>query len=141
MDEAEIIIARLGLALLPDEGGFFRRTWTAPAAPGARPAGTSIPYLVTPAGFSAMHRLQTDEIWHFHAGDPLALMWLTPARAIERVTLGADIAAGHQPQAVVPGGACPVVRGRARVWRTGRRGAGVWSAARWRRVGMKRNFP
>ncbi|MFZ9681966.1 MAG: cupin domain-containing protein [Cephaloticoccus sp.] len=119
MDEAEIIIARLGLAPLPDEGGFFRRMWTAPTAPGVRPAGTAILYLVTPAGFSALHRLPTDEVWHFHAGDPLALMWLMPGGAIERATLGADIVAGHQPQAVVPVGAWQGARladGAARGW-------------------------
>lgn len=41
MDEAERIIAALGLAPHP-EGGWFRQTWIAEAAPGERPAGTAI---------------------------------------------------------------------------------------------------
>src|SRR3954462_246233 len=65
-------VARL-LALEPlaEEGGFFRRTAESDLIlPGAGRRAYSVIYsLLTPEGFSAMHRLVTDEIWCFHAGD------------------------------------------------------------------------
>src|SRR6185436_19618827 len=54
------LIELLRLEPLPVEGGHFRQTW--------RPdAGTAIYYLLTddPDSFSALHRLPTDEIYHF----------------------------------------------------------------------------
>lgn len=41
------------------------------------------------------------EVWHFHAGAPLALS--IEGRGV--VTLGPDLAAGERPQGVVPAGA------------------------------------
>lgn len=105
MDEAEKIIARLGLAPLPGEGGWFRRTWTGAPESGGRPAGTAIYFLITPTAFSALHRLATDEVWHHYAGDPVELVRLHPgAAAAEIIVLGPDVLAAQQPQAVVPAG-------------------------------------
>ncbi len=43
------------------------------------------------------------EVWHFHAGAPLLLeIAKTKQGPIERITLGADLAAGERPQAAVP---------------------------------------
>jgi uncharacterized protein len=42
------------------------------------------------------------EIWHWHAGAPLALEISQGEGRIARVTLGCDLAAGERPQAVVP---------------------------------------
>lgn len=105
MDEAENIIARLGLQPLPGEGGYYRQTWCAPCESGqARAAASAIYYLITRASFSALHRLAMHETWHFYAGDPARLMLLHAAGGVETVTLGADIPAGEQPQVVVPAG-------------------------------------
>lgn len=106
MDEAAKIIAQFGLQPLPAEGGWFRQTWAAPAAdPDGRPAGTAILYLITRDGFSALHRLRMDEVWHFYAGDPVRLVELDPvARQAMPVQLGANFAADQQPQHVVRGG-------------------------------------
>jgi predicted cupin superfamily sugar epimerase len=107
-DEARRLIAQLSLAPLPHEGGWFRQTWlsTARLADG-RPAGSAIYFLVSPGDFSALHRLKTDEVWLFHAGDPLEHLMLD-ARAgspVVRITrLGSTVAAGEVPQLVVPGG-------------------------------------
>ncbi|RUU15684.1 cupin domain-containing protein, partial [Mesorhizobium sp. M7A.T.Ca.TU.009.01.3.2] len=44
------------------------------------------------------------EVWHFHAGAPLALaMWEEGSAVMEQV-LGIDLAAGERPQIVVPAG-------------------------------------
>jgi predicted cupin superfamily sugar epimerase len=43
------------------------------------------------------------EIWHWHAGAPLRLE-IANGKNVTTVTLGADLLAGEQPQAVVPAG-------------------------------------
>lgn len=104
--EARRVITRFKLQALPREGGFFRQTWAGPAAaPGGRPAGTAILYLMTAEDFSALHLLDTVETWHFYAGDPVELLQLhSDSGRTGSTLLGADWAAGQTPQAVVPAG-------------------------------------
>ncbi|MGY6635009.1 MAG: cupin domain-containing protein [Alkalilacustris sp.] len=101
---AEGIIAALGLRPHP-EGGWYRQTWAAAAAPGARPAGTAILFLLAEGEHSHWHRVDATEIWHFHAGAPLALSMAArdegPAMAHR---LGPDLLAGEMPQLIVPAG-------------------------------------
>lgn len=91
---------------LPREGGYFAPAWTSPErGPDGRALGSAILFLITEADFSALHRLKTDEIWHFHAGDPAELVRLGPGAGSGRtVVLGPDIIGGHASQAVVPAG-------------------------------------
>jgi hypothetical protein len=112
--EAAAIVAALGLVPHPMEGGWFRETYraaeTLPASAlgarhgGARAVSTAIYYLLTPATFSALHRLAADEIFHFYAGDPVEQLRLYPDGRGEIVTIGNDLAAGQRPQALVPRG-------------------------------------
>lgn len=51
-----------------------------------------------------MHRLPTDEIWHFYLGDPVELLLLYPDGRDELVTLGQDLVSGQYVQFVVPAG-------------------------------------
>jgi predicted cupin superfamily sugar epimerase len=108
MTEVEQLIARFGLQRLPAEGGWFARTWTGAIIPtdrGPCPAGTCILYLLTDVDFSALHRLQSDEVWHFHRGDAVELLRLDPATEKGGWTrLGSNFLAGEAPQAVVPAG-------------------------------------
>lgn len=102
---AEDVIRLLNLAALPTEGGWFRRVAESELrVPGiARRACSAIYFLVTPQGFSALHRVEAVETWCFHAGDPIELLVLGNApqeRAL--VTLGTDLAAGHTCQEMVP---------------------------------------
>lgn len=111
---AEELIRRLGLEPLPVEGGYFSQTYCsdenlpASALParyrGARPIGTAIYYLLTvePDCFSAMHKLRTDEIYHFYLGDPVEMLLLHPGGKGERVTLGPDVPGGQRVQFVAP---------------------------------------
>lgn len=97
-------VARLlRLAPLDREGGYFRRTDEAAAIdPGSgRRAWSVISSLITPEGFSALHRLATDEIWCFQAGDTLESLRLRPDGGGEWVKLGLDFAAGERAQDVV----------------------------------------
>jgi mannose-6-phosphate isomerase-like protein (cupin superfamily) len=51
-----------------------------------------------------MHKLKTDELWHFHIGDPIELLLLHPDGRDEVVVLGVDVLAGQHPQFTVPAG-------------------------------------
>jgi uncharacterized protein len=102
MDEAEAIIGRLGLAPHP-EGGWYRQTWV--AAGDGRPAGTAILFLLKGSERSHWHRVDADEIWHFHAGAPLILsLAASQSGPVQRVRLGPQVLDGDSPQGIVPAG-------------------------------------
>jgi Uncharacterized conserved protein len=93
----DALIARLALKPHP-EGGHYRETWRAEAAPGARPSGTAILFLLRAGEASHWHRVDATEIWLFHAGSPLTLsLSATEAGPAEDLTL-----APLTPQLVVP---------------------------------------
>lgn len=100
------MIDRLGLEPLPVEGGYFRAGWTSRVLlPSGRAAASSIYFLMTPDGFSALHRLAGEELWHFHAGDAVEHVQMDPATGqVTVVRLGPEVLAGDQPRLVVPGG-------------------------------------
>lgn len=104
---AQELIERLGLQPHP-EGGWFAETWRAAervaARVGERSAGTAILYLVTAESFSTLHRVASDEVFHFHLGDPVEMLQFGDDGHAERFVLGADVAAGMRPQVVVPAG-------------------------------------
>jgi len=111
---AERIVELLGLEPLPREGGRFAESYragegTAAAAlparyGGARRFSTAIYYLLTPDAFSALHRLRSDEVFHFYLGDPVEMLQLRPDGSGALLRLGTDLAAGERPQVVVPRG-------------------------------------
>lgn len=110
------IIEYLGLQPLLIEGGHFRQSYRAAESisSDALPARyqrdkqlcTAIYYLLTsdPDSFSALHRLPTDEIYHFYLGDPVEMLLLRPEGGSQLLQLGPDLLAGHHVQFVVPGG-------------------------------------
>ncbi|MEU1275836.1 cupin domain-containing protein [Streptomyces sp. NPDC005799] len=100
----EELITHYGLEPIPREGGLFRQTWAGPERPDGRPEGTAIVALLTADDFSALHRLPTDEIWHFHLGDPLELLLLAPDGTSRTTVLGPDVLGGQQIQFTVPAG-------------------------------------
>lgn len=96
--------ALLGLEPLPREGGMFRRTWQTAEERDGKPLSTAIYFLLTANSFSHLHRLPSDEVYHFYSGDPVELTLLGPEGQVCTVTLGSDLAAGQVPQTVVPAG-------------------------------------
>jgi predicted cupin superfamily sugar epimerase len=86
-------VARL-LELAPHpEGGRFRETF--------RDRGSTAIYFLLAAGeVSHWHRVDKAEAWHWYAGAPLELRIGNASTH----RLGADLAAGERPQAVVPAG-------------------------------------
>ncbi len=104
MTEADRIARALGLAPHP-EGGRYRQTWAADAAPGERAAGTAILFLLAAGERSHWHRVDAAEVWHFHAGAPLVLSLAEGAAGPRRdLTLGPDPLGGQAPQGIVPAG-------------------------------------
>ena len=105
-DEARALIARLELEPLPHEGGFFRRTWSSSTKlPSGRAAGGAIYFLITETDFSAFHLLQTDELWLFHAGDPVEHVQLLESEHHPLISiLGTDLLHDQVPQIAVRGG-------------------------------------
>jgi len=113
---AEELIRHFGLEPLPGEGGWFRQTYLsvesipADALPvryeASKPFGTAIYFLLTaePDCFSALHKLPTDEIYHFYFGDPGEMLLLHPDGRSERVVLGHDVMRGQRVQFVAPRG-------------------------------------
>lgn len=114
MATAEEIIRFLGMVPLPDEGGFYVETYrckdkiTRAYLPdrytGDRNFATAILYLLTPDTFSILHRVKSDEIFHFYMGDPVTMLLLHPDGSSKIVTLGQDIFHGQLVQVIVPRG-------------------------------------
>ncbi|MFP4564088.1 MAG: cupin domain-containing protein [Spirochaetia bacterium] len=101
------IIGLLGLSPLPDEGGWYRQTYRSEAEyADGRAASTAIYYFLDsdPDCFSAIHRLPSDEIWHYYVGDPVRLVILEPHGSTKEITLGNDLTAEERVQYVVPAG-------------------------------------
>ncbi|MEM7131570.1 MAG: cupin domain-containing protein [Chloroflexota bacterium] len=113
---AQEIIQLLDLQPLPEEGGYFRRTYESAdrlqpeqlpqryQRDHASAMSSAIYALFTLDDFSAMHRLDADEIYHYYWGDPLELLLLYPNGVGKIVLLGTDFQAGMQPQLMVPKG-------------------------------------
>ena len=106
-------VGKLGLEPHP-EGGCFRQTYRSevviarealPAGfTGARAASTAIYFLLEGENFSAFHRLRSDELWHFYAGEALIVHVIEPSGKYSSIRLGRDLDAGEVLQAVVPAG-------------------------------------
>ena len=112
---AEDVKKSLGLVPHPREGGWYIRTYESaellgpqafsePRYAGPRRIATAIYYLLESDSFSEMHRLRSDEIFHFYAGDPVEMLQLLPDGEGSVVRIGVDLEHGERPQVVVPRG-------------------------------------
>jgi len=106
-------IDKLGLAPHP-EGGFYRETYRSREAVdahhlparfgGPRAHSTAIYFLLPGDQVSMLHRIKSDEVWHFYAGGALTLTMMHPDGRLEERRLGPDPERGETFQAVVPAG-------------------------------------
>lgn len=111
--DARNIIEKLALAPHP-EGGYYRRTYECgqELKPQGMPCGfdqprpisTAILFLLRAGQYSRLHRIRQDELWHFHLGGPLRLVWIDRWGRAREVILGPDIFNGQSLQFAVPGG-------------------------------------
>jgi predicted cupin superfamily sugar epimerase len=112
---AEEVKKLLGLTPHPREGGWFVQTYAAGenldpssftdhryASP--RRTSTAIYYLLEPDTFSEMHRLCSDEVFHFYAGEPVEMLQLYPDGSGRTVVIGIDLVQGQRPQVLVERG-------------------------------------
>lgn len=102
-DEVARWVEALGLVPHP-EGGFYKETYRSAARVGERSVSTAIYFLVTQGSFSALHRIRSDELWHFHAGGPLEIVTIDAHGSRADLRLGLDVAQGERPQHVVHAG-------------------------------------
>ncbi len=101
MDEAQLLIQKLGLKELEGEGGYFRKYYTHRS--GSAILGGTIYYLVTEDSFSSLHWLPTDELWYFLQGSLLEQLVLYPDGRHSLSHLG-PVGEGVGPLSIVPGG-------------------------------------
>jgi predicted cupin superfamily sugar epimerase len=95
------IIARLALRPHP-EGGYYRETFRdLRLDANGRSRSTAIYFLLARGQRSHWHRIDAVEVWHYYAGSPLMLE-IADDDGRWSFRLGPDIAAGEQPQAIVP---------------------------------------
>lgn len=98
MTDARTLIQSLDLKPHP-EGGWYRETWRAEAAPGERASATAILFLLEAGQCSHWHKVDATELWLFHSGNALTLRTAaSDAGPVRTERLGPDIAAGEQPQ-------------------------------------------
>ena len=111
MLDAQKIIEMFDLKPLPQEGGLYKETYRSNEIvpkdvlpkrySGDRAYGTAIYYLLTPETKSLMHRVNSDEIFHFYLGDPVEMLQLFADSTGKILTLGTDILHGEHVQILV----------------------------------------
>jgi uncharacterized protein len=104
-------IAKLHLQPHP-EGGYFREIYRSDeviaqsALPsrfkGDRSFSTSIYFLLENEQFSAFHRINSEEIWHFYKGNSITLYIISEEGNLSTVVLGDDIDKGETLQVIIP---------------------------------------
>ncbi len=110
---AQEIIKKFDLTEHP-EGGFYKETYRsngviknvnlAGVFTGDRNYSTCIYFLLTSEKFSAFHKINQDEIWHFYQGTVLKLHMISPKGDYSFVLIGNDLENNEQPQFIVPAG-------------------------------------
>jgi predicted cupin superfamily sugar epimerase len=100
---AAALAKSLGLEPHP-EGGFYKETYRSPETVqtdrGPRSASTAIYFLLPKGAKSRLHRIKSDELWHFYGGGPLRIVEIRPGGEIVETVLSTD-----NPQHCVPAGA------------------------------------
>jgi len=94
------------------EGGYYKETYHAEGIipqsaliqnyTGSRSYSTGIYFLLSSDTFSAFHKIQSDEMWHFYEGDSLEIYLLEEKNPTKKVLLGRDIDKGEALQFVIP---------------------------------------
>lgn len=96
------------------EGGYFQETYRSdgiiPAQMlpkkfnGDRCYSTAIYFLLPEGTKSRLHRINSDEIWHFYLGGSMTLIQLHEEYGMKEIILGSYVSSGEKLQYVVPAG-------------------------------------
>ncbi|MGG8497053.1 cupin domain-containing protein [Tenacibaculum sp. TC6] len=113
MMTAQQLITKFDLTEHP-EGGFYIETYRSNGIIhntnlsdnfiGDRNYSTCIYFLLTSEKFSAFHKINQDEIWHFYKGATLQLHMISPDGIYSLVNIGNKIEDNEIPQFIVPAG-------------------------------------
>jgi len=108
----ENIVKKLKLIPLDGEGGLYYEAYRSeefidskslPERYGAeRCFYTSIFYLITENNYSHLHKVKSDEIFHFYLGDPVEIINLFSDGSFKKVILGQNILGDERLQYRVP---------------------------------------
>jgi predicted cupin superfamily sugar epimerase len=98
---ADDIIRTLSLRPHP-EGGHYRETFRDTREIAGRAASTAIYFLLQAGEVSHWHAVDSVEIWHYYAGDPLEISIKAAGQGRRRMVLGPDVHNAQRPQVIVP---------------------------------------
>lgn len=111
--KAEKLIEKLQLQNHP-EGGYFKETYRSEGIiqpesensefPAGRNYSTSIYYLLDGTETSSLHRIRSDESWHFYSGTSATIHVIHPDSLYQALYLGPDLEKGQEFQHTVPAG-------------------------------------
>ena len=111
-DLIEKIIKKFNMVSLENEGGYFVETHRSeesipkgnlpPRYKSARNFSTTILYLITSDNFSSLHKVASDEMFHFYMGDQVIMLNLSEDGKGQTIKLGSNIFEGEQIQYLVP---------------------------------------
>ena len=106
----EELIEKLQLEKHP-EGGYFKETYRSEILlpksvlpsefTSGRNASTCIYFMLTSDEFSAFHKVNQDEAWHFYLGETITLHMISPEGEYSQVSIGNDFSQNETPQFVV----------------------------------------
>eukprot|EP00127_Corallochytrium_limacisporum_P006502 Clim_evm33s229 gene=Clim_evmTU33s229 len=110
MTDLKDLITQLDLQPHP-EGGYYRETYRAgeiiskSALPdrynGDRTHCTAIYFFLPKGAVSHLHKIDSDELWHFYSGSPLTIVEMDPETGVKTTTLGPEVSAGQHFQYTV----------------------------------------
>lgn len=63
------------------EGGYYKETYRSKDS-------TGIYYLLAKGDKSRLHRIKSDEMWHFYSGDPLVVVEITSTGVVKETEIG-----------------------------------------------------
>ena len=99
---------------LHPEGGWFKETYRSDEIilkehlpnrfSDGRSFCTAIYFLLEGKQFSSFHRIKSDEMWHFYAGDALDVFVIDEQGKLEIIKIGSDLEKGEKFQHVVKAG-------------------------------------
>jgi predicted cupin superfamily sugar epimerase len=112
MKDAQFWIDHLQLTAHP-EGGFYKETYRSKEYismsglperfSGVRNFSTAIYFLLRGEDKSKFHRIKSDELWHYHAGDSL-MIYVLEDHQLKTLRLGPNTDQGDSLQIVIPSG-------------------------------------
>ncbi len=103
------LIDKFNLELHP-EGGYYKETYRAHLKSnyagfnGPRNVSTGIYYMLTKGSKSNLHRIKSDEMWHFYLGEPMTIVEFYDDGRYQEIVLGQDVLKGQLVQHTVPAG-------------------------------------